>query len=301
MFFKYIDFDGAKKTLSEASLLFSSPLRFNDPFDMSVGSLTAYQLGEQSLQKIIHLEFNKYIESEREINLNGPNKSQKTCADLREIFNILPDQAKKKLSEKIKEENPQIDEGKINRLQAQVLELVKQELGKTGIFCASQTSDNILLWSHYADNHQGLVLGFEINKEDSIFNLFRPVNYSNTRPTLYKSPEDFIQKSLSQPKENVIRKYLDEITFTKETNWSYEKEIRISVADLIEDPNFEKTNLQNFKPSRLKKIFLGLNMAAEDKQTISQIIKRYYSGVEVYEMERDKFQYKLLKKRVSWL
>jgi hypothetical protein len=41
-FYKYTSSDSAIKILESVQLKFSSPLEFNDPFDMSVGSLFDY-------------------------------------------------------------------------------------------------------------------------------------------------------------------------------------------------------------------------------------------------------------------
>lgn len=42
------------------------------------------------------------------------------------------------------------------------------ELSKTaGIVCFSATNDNILMWSHYADQHNGVVIGFDSGLLDS--------------------------------------------------------------------------------------------------------------------------------------
>jgi len=61
------------------------------------------------------------------------------------------------------------------------LRLLKETLANTrGFICLSGTWKEPLLWSHYADRHRGMCLGFEINGEEK----FRRVTYSADRPTL---------------------------------------------------------------------------------------------------------------------
>jgi hypothetical protein len=50
-----------------------------------------------------------------------------------------------------------------------------------GLLCFSLTWHNPLLWSHYADRHRGLALGFDVAEET-----LKPVSYVATRPTLTK-------------------------------------------------------------------------------------------------------------------
>ncbi|MGK0454462.1 MAG: hypothetical protein ACJAYY_001945, partial [Paraglaciecola sp.] len=56
----------------------------------------------------------------------------------------------------------------INEDEKIVKSKIKKEIEKYGVICYSASYHNRLLWSHYADNHQGMVLVFEIpNPEKS--------------------------------------------------------------------------------------------------------------------------------------
>src|SRR5690606_23083152 len=57
--FKYTDLAGAKHILGEGTILFSSPKRLNDPFDVSIQTLFAYDPIE-TLQELQH-EFNNIV------------------------------------------------------------------------------------------------------------------------------------------------------------------------------------------------------------------------------------------------
>lgn len=90
-----------------------------------------------------------------------------------------------------------------------------------GILSLSETDRNELMWSHYANSHNGFVIGF-----DSENNFFKPqksdpkvcgkvmkVQYTDTAPIVYVDPG-----KLDLPKE---------LFFTKTTKWSYECEWRM--------------------------------------------------------------------------
>lgn len=103
------------------------------------------------------------------------------------------------------------------------------------ILSLSESPTNELMWAHYANSHQGYVIGF-----DSENDFFKPrkgdpktcgelmsVQYSDTRPQVFVDPG-----KLDIPKE---------LFFTKTSTWSYEREWRIirmqSSADSIVSGN----------------------------------------------------------------
>lgn len=85
-----------------------------------------------------------------------------------------------------------------------------------GIFCLSETNDNILMWSHYADQHKGIAIGYD--SEHPFFNQQKQgldfklgkVKYSMKRPD---KPGEF--------KDNY------RLFYQKSPDWKYEKEWRV--------------------------------------------------------------------------
>ena len=75
-----------------------------------------------------------------------------------------------------------------------------------GVLCFSLDRGNPLLWSHYADKHRGLALGFDVDEGIS-----RPIIYRSTRPALGTKADQIANALL----------------FTKYEDWRYEQEIRI--------------------------------------------------------------------------
>lgn len=82
-----------------------------------------------------------------------------------------------------------------------------------GLLCFSRSWDNALLWSHYADKHRGICLGFDIADD-----VIREVAYVSERARL---PVDTQTMEISDQK-----KASDLINFTKFEGWRYEDEIR---------------------------------------------------------------------------
>src|SRR2546427_8627751 len=60
----------------------------------------------------------------------------------------------------------------------------KKEMGRRyGVLCFSRRWHNPVLWSHYADRHQGICLGFDVNR-----NCLKSVTYVSERTPLDRSP-----------------------------------------------------------------------------------------------------------------
>lgn len=90
--------------------------------------------------------------------------------------------------------------------------VLKNELSSNrGILCFSRSWHNPVLWSHYADKHRGICLGFDLpdDKVDSI---------SYSRKRLVAQIDSFI----SPPDEDSLN-LMKKLLFTKYEHWKYEE------------------------------------------------------------------------------
>lgn len=88
---------------------------------------------------------------------------------------------------------------------------------RSGLLCFSKSWSNPLLWSHYAEKHRGAALEFEIHPD-----LIEEVTYTKTRPLL---DVPAIMRSGGFTEDHATMIYS-----TKSVHWSYEEEMRVSVA-----------------------------------------------------------------------
>ncbi len=86
---------------------------------------------------------------------------------------------------------------------------------RAGWVCCSQSWSNPVVWAHYADQHRGLCLGFEVRDE-----LVKPITYSKVRRPL----PDVVGIEHTAQMET-----MQELLFTKFEDWRYEDEVRMSV------------------------------------------------------------------------
>jgi hypothetical protein len=100
-------------------------------------------------------------------------------------------------------------EREIRRL---LLRFKDSQNSKIGLLCFSQNWTNPILWSHYADKHKGICLGFDLRREQ-----IQKIYYVKERSRM-------VGTSITTDIENLLLR-------TKFEGWEYEQEIR-RVVDL---------------------------------------------------------------------
>ncbi len=88
---------------------------------------------------------------------------------------------------------------------------------KTGLLCFSRGWHNPVQWSHYADRHRGLCLGFDISDADA-----QPVTYR-------KTPLHF-DLARYRYDERYAQNFANSMISCKFSDWSYEQEVRLYVG-----------------------------------------------------------------------
>lgn len=117
-------------------------------------------------------------------------------------------------------------------LRQRFLKLKHQMSQDRGILCFSRAWTNPVQWSHYADRHRGVCLGFEVRP-----GLAMPVEYKARR--LAREARQL----LTRP---VTRETMRRVLCTKYSHWRYEQEERIFVS--LDDKNQDSKGLyfENF-------------------------------------------------------
>ena len=123
--------------------------------------------------------------------------------------------------------------------------VMKNELSQNrGLLCFSKGWHNPVQWSHYADKHQGLCLGFEVPDIH-----LGEVNYSRKR--LIADIEKL--KNPRQFPVSVVQNFL----FTKYHHWKYENEVRsfVTLKDIDEEKQLYFAEFSN--QLKLKEVIVG--------------------------------------------
>lgn len=85
------------------------------------------------------------------------------------------------------------------------------------VACFSEINNSMLMWSHYAEQHTGLCIGYRLHDLIEKYNCF-PVIYSNQMPLI---------SDIGNAEENTLYQSI----LTKREDWSYEQEWRIIEID----------------------------------------------------------------------
>lgn len=120
-----------------------------------------------------------------------------------------------------------------------------------GIICMSNTMSDPVLWSHYADEHQGVAFEFEY---DNTKGQAIKVAYSNERP--------IIDANFSGDKDHLnlaIQKMLRQ----KSLGWAYEKEYRV-YCDLSECEEAYGLFLKPIPEDFLMRVILGFKCPLQE-------------------------------------
>ena len=91
-------------------------------------------------------------------------------------------------------------------------------LKKAGIFSMSENCENILMWSHYADEHRGFCVEFVRNADNELGNIeiTGPINYS----------KKYNKVAIIDSNDELNKSFVDDYFYTKAIDWLYEGEWR---------------------------------------------------------------------------
>ena len=226
------------RILTDNELYFSSPLDFNDPFDCKITPSTKGTKAqwEVYLGNLLPKKFHSLPPSQID-------------AEVQRLLNT-----KRHLDPVFHEE---IQQNAIDRHK------------NTGVLCLSGKNDNILMWSHYADNHRGLCIEFRHDKFAKKGLVGLEVKYCKSYPPISIFDSDYLKK--------LVKCCL----LTKAIHWKYEDEYRYVI------PNGK--GVQKFDPTWLTGIIFGCLMPEKKKNKIRNILKGRHIKFYEAKMKKRKF------------
>jgi len=145
------------------------------------------------------------------------------------------------------------------------------------VSCFSKTYESILMWSHYADGHQGICLCF--NSESFSDNSGSYLNIDSEKCGFYEVIYDKeMPKQLNMLFVNEWIKIAKFVT-TKHTDWKYEKEYRI----VLPRNSQNEVCIRKFPKENLEAIIFGLKIKKKEANEIFEIVRANYiqKGVNV--------------------
>ena len=168
-------------------------------------------------------------------------------------------------------------------------EKIEQQLQTTGICSFSKTRKNQLMWSHYADEHKGLCIGFNERLLRPIGSCIYPIDvtYQADYPfeDIIKRFKYFEQYPGVNNKNSIAGDIFYSVLGTKYSSWKYEKERRLV---------FQNSQAVKFPERAVNSIAFGLRMAERDKLTLRKLLSgSEWKHVKWYQAVKSKTKYAL--------
>ena len=153
-----------------------------------------------------------------------------------------------------------------------VNECVQDSHDTTGFLCLTAKCDNLLMWAHYAKQHEGCCVKLDILNDVDLFYRIKAVVYDN----------NYIHYNYLQNNGGAF----DTICH-KSKEWEYEEEYRVM--------SFNKIGVKSMLPGTLKEVYLGCRMKDDDRNGIFAAVASTTKqpDVTVYQSMTDKQSYKL--------
>ena len=219
--YKYYSFNKWTKRIFENNeIYFSSPAKLNDPFDSKI-NFNNYDVTRTDRKRFYREQSQmSYPGIKRKDILIREKRIMKQGLDLK----YIPEGAKK---------------GFID---------IRDRMG---IFCMTKDKKNILMWSHYTNEHAGFCVGFRT--KNSFFSRAQKIIYGKDLPCI--NPLDLLESN----RDKMLQKGVD-CLLTKAKDWKYEKEWRIVEIDGV--------GIKNYPVEALACIILGCKILPENKKKI---------------------------------
>jgi hypothetical protein len=238
--YKYVSFKTALRILLKKQIKFSIPSDFNDPFDC-YHELLKFEITEDFVKD--HLSKGILVLSEEEKKMEMP-----------ELLNHL--------------------RGTYTFDNTTVEEVFTSAKTQLWISCFSQIYDEMLLWSHYGNNHKGICIGFNF---DGLLKTFDFI------PTEVKYVNEFEKFNYCLD----VDRALEYLISTKYERWNYEKEIRIRTHPM-RAPGMTDNGIVPIHTDSVSKIILGCNCNINLDRLKDRLRKVGYENIEIIKLKKSK-------------
>lgn len=163
------------------------------------------------------------------------------------------------------------------------------------IACLSESIDSVIMWSHYAQNHEGFALEYDLRHllvQKEMNCCIFPVIYDNNRFDANSFIQWYVAKGLGLDVTNLDSLSHIKMAIHKSTQWEYENEWRIIHSEIQPDARSRATSLKIVP----KAIYYGERILSINKKILHYIAQE--KGIAEYDMyiDCDSLKYEMLYK-----
>lgn len=245
--YKYMPWNKfTKASLEQGTFWFASPTKFNDPLDCGISLNTK---GNTPILKDLLTSGFTEIGIATGNSIRNPTDISSIVDSIKQFANNITENA-----DLIKTERDEATKDQ------HAYETLKSDFSASGILSLSELGDNILMWSHYAQQHEGICIEFERSQNNilGLMDITLPVRYS------IKAPIIDAKRYRTTTKEEQIE-IEQSLVLTKAADWTYEREWRVL-------KNGCANSLQSLD-CKIRSITLGLRAGDDVFEYISLLTK----------------------------
>jgi hypothetical protein len=289
-FYKYMTAKVAKIVLATRRLRWSSPLLFNDPFDIT--QELRLDFDEHRLSAALTDRVASLMEHG---DLSAPVVHPVFRLLLQGAIRSGPD-ARRAMARELRRKMGAPTPGQAEALR-ELKDTWRAMVPSFRVLCLSEVNDATTMWNHYADGNKGVVLQFFAVKEvDSAFLVARPVVYQDTPPSI-ADVGTWVNCMLGQG-EKSYQDLFTEYLYVKTCEWSYEREWRIPAPGRRPEDS-ELFGDYGFHPGELTAIYFGPKCSEEDRSDLHKLLAHGLEHVQAHEMLLDVQQAKVVSRAVG--
>jgi len=159
---------------------------------------------------------------------------------------------------------------------AQISKTILSQFINDKILCLTDVPDSILMWSHYAQNHSGMVLRFTDETPGNPLVMARRVRYVDQMPSLFN--DETLSNMLGGHKGLDTRQIMDEVIYTKSSHWAHEREWRVSAGRGRSDGPYEDVP---FNAKELDGVIFGVRTAEAERRALADLLRARYPHVKL--------------------
>jgi hypothetical protein len=278
-FYKFATRPAARAMIEHKTLRWTNPLRFNDPFDTQT-RIVATNAGDE---RFVHAFTERYREILFSEVLPAYFKSDNELHRIAALVRNAPDDAKHKAVERFRRGAPEMGEN-LDPILAKFSAEISSHLQHGQVFCLTEDINNVVMWSHYAEDHKGVGFKLRVLEElDHPFLVARKVNYS--RDYINMGTAEDIADHLFAVKTIDMVALCWEMVILKHRDWEYEREWRCYWPLLDRDVPAGFTDYR--QDARLfESIYLGCCMPDNEAQEFVQLVRHHLPATPVFKVRK---------------
>jgi len=284
-FYKYASPETTLTVLRNQTVRYSSPLAFNDPFDIQSGLHFNFDI--ETLHGKVLDRLNELAAAATEPPVDTEDEWGKIVMKVRKYYpthGFPRERWKAMTAEPFRWLVEQITTTQ-QRYQQHWWETL---LPGVRVFCVSEDRDNLLMWAHYAKDHKGSVMEFwSLPDEDNPLSVARPVDYVSTPPPFFTESEwlDDLLAIRKLDSDALYHRY----AYTKSRHWHYEREWRVWYP-------LSTGGLHDYIPirrSEFKAIYLGCRAESKFIKDTIELVREGFPNTRILHAIKNESTYSL--------